>query len=157
VAGKKINALIQNASFSTSALPDSKQMTLTTEWKQYTYQFTVSKDEQMRPVVHLGLEKGVFFLDNFELGKAEDVSSSIPQLALKNNLSIFPNPTSGMFELKNGETYETLEVYDLSGRLMKKFDAKNTKQFDVSNLPNGVYQVAIWSKGAVATSKLVKM
>jgi hypothetical protein len=156
-AGKKVRALIQNAAFSTVAVPDVREMTLTTNWAQYTYQFTVTKDDLMRPVVHLGVQTGVYFLDNFELGKAEDVSSGVQQLTLKNDLLVVPNPTTGYFELRNGETYENLEVYDLTGRLMRKFKGTNANQFDVSDLPNGIYHLAIWSKGAVATTKLVKM
>ncbi len=157
VAGKKILALLQNSGFTTSAVPADRTMTLTTNWAQYTYSFTVTKDDVMRPAIHLGIEKGVYFLDNFELGKIEDITSGVKQLELKNNLVIAPNPTTGFFELKNGETYENLQVYDLTGRLMRQFKSDNSNQFDVSDLPKGMYQVVILSKGAVATTKLVKM
>lgn len=156
-AGKKINALLQNAGFSSSAVPEEKIMTLTTSWAQYTYTFKLTKDDVMRPAIHLGLEKGIYFLDNFSLGKVEDIVSGVKQLDLKNNLVIAPNPSTGFFELKNGETYENLSIYDLTGRLMRQFRSNNSNQFDVSDLPNGIYQAVITSNGAIATTKLVKM
>jgi uncharacterized membrane protein (Fun14 family) len=156
-AGKKINSLIQNSTYGTSAVPNEKQMTLTAAWAQYTYTFTVSKDDMMRPVVHMGLEKGTFFLDNFELGKTEDIISGINSVEVKSNLLIAPNPTTGVFEIKGSERFESVTIFDISGRLVQKFLGNDGNQYNVSDLPKGMYEVVAKSKNTLSVSKLVKM
>jgi Secretion system C-terminal sorting domain len=149
--------LIQNSTYGTSAVPNEKQMTLTAAWAQYTYTFTVSKDDMMRPVVHMGLEKGTFFLDNFELGKTEDIISGINSVEVKSNLLIAPNPTTGVFEIKGSERFESVTIFDISGRLVQKFLGNDGNQYNVSDLPKGMYEVVAKSKNTLSVSKLVKM
>jgi hypothetical protein len=156
-AGKKVNALVQNAAFGTVAVPNEKLMTLTAAWAQYTYTFTVSADDNLRPVVHMGLERGTFFLDNFELGKTEDIVSGVNSLNIRNDVSVVPNPTSGLFELKTSESFESVSIFDLSGRLVQKFSGNATNQYNVSDLAKGMYEVVAKSKAAISVSKLVKM
>jgi acylphosphatase len=155
-AGKKINSLVQNAAYGTVAVPNEKPMTLTAAWAQYTYTFTVTADDQLRPVVHMGLEKGTFYLDNFELGKTEDIVS-VKQIHVDNDLSVVPNPTTGFFEIKSTQVFENVSVFDISGRLMQKFTGNGANQYDVSNLPKGIYEVVAKSKDTLSVSKLVKM
>jgi hypothetical protein len=157
VAGKKINTLIQNAAFGTVAVPAEKTMTLTTEWAQYTYTFTVTADDMMKPAIHMGLEKGTFFLDNFEVGKTEDIISGINSVDVKNDLLIAPNPTTGVFEIKGSERFESVSIFDISGRLVQKFLGNDGNQYNVSDLPKGMYEVVAKSKNTLSVSKLVKM
>jgi DNA-directed RNA polymerase delta subunit len=156
-AGKKINALVQNAAYSTVAVPNQITMTLTAAWAQYTYTFTVSADDQMRPVVHMGLEKGTFFLDNFELGKTEDIISGVNQIPVRTDIVVAPNPTTGLFEIKSTERFESVNIFDISGRLISKFTGNDANQYNVSDLPKGIYEVVAKSKTALSVSKLVKM
>jgi hypothetical protein len=156
-AGKKINSLIQNAAYGTVAVPNEKQMTLTAAWAQYTYTFTVSADDMMRPVIHMGLEKGTFFLDNFELGKTEDIISGVNQIPVRNDIVVVPNPTTGLFEIKSTERFESVNIFDISGRLISKFTGNDANQYNVSDLPKGIYEVVAKSKSALSVSKLVKM
>ncbi len=156
-AGKKINALVQNAAYSTVAVPADKQMTLSTVWARYSYTFTVSADDMLRPVVHMGLEKGTFFLDNFELGKTEDFPSGVQQIPVHYDLSVVPNPTTGYFEIRSTDKFETVNIFDISGRLVQKFVGNAANQYDISNLPKGIYEVTAQSKTALSVSKLVKM
>jgi Carbohydrate binding domain/Secretion system C-terminal sorting domain len=74
----------------------------------------------------------------------------------KSTISVSPNPTTGAIVLKNAEGFESLDVYDLNGRLVRQFSNKAT-QLDISDLAKGVYQLAIKAKGVVSFEKLVKM
>ncbi len=156
-AGKKINSLLQNAGYTTVAVPVEKPMTLTTAWAQYTYTFTVTADDMLRPVIHMGLEKGTFWLDNFELGKTEDILNGVNTYNVKNDVAIAPNPTTGLFELKTTEQFEYINIFDISGRLMAKMSANAANQYNVSDLPKGIYEVVAASKNTLTVAKLVKM
>jgi hypothetical protein len=68
-----------------------------------------------------------------------------------------PNPTSGIFEIKNLENIENISIFDTNGRLTQQFDTPNSMTFDISNVPNGAYQVVIRAQGQVFVKELMKM
>lgn len=78
----------------------------------------------------------------------------------KSQTDIFPNPASNLVSLKWSETgIENITIFDLTGRaVMQKTIGKNREgvQFDVSNLPSGVYIVAFAKNDkTVSRQKLV--
>jgi hypothetical protein len=56
-----------------------------------------------------------------------------------NSILIYPNPTRDVLMIE-GVDSQTLRVYDLQGRLIKK---ENSTQVDVSNLAEGTYLLQI--------------
>jgi len=73
------------------------------------------------------------------------------------NLSLYPNPTSGNFNI-NGQVSK-VEVYSITGQLVKSFDSITSEnyQFDVNELRSGVYLVKTFdSNNSSKTMKLVK-
>jgi hypothetical protein len=55
------------------------------------------------------------------------------------------------------ENIENISLFDTNGRLIQQFDNPNTTSFDISTVPNGVYQVVIRAQGQVFVKELVKM
>lgn len=76
---------------------------------------------------------------------------------LSNTVSLYPNPTSGSFNIKGQVT--KLEVYSITGQLVKSFGniISEEYQYDINDLSNGVYLVkAIDSNNSSKTMKLIK-
>lgn len=78
-------------------------------------------------------------------------------------LNVFPNPTSGLLELRldlNRATELTAEVYDLTGRrMMTKSLGRQlslNEQLDFSSLPNGVYLLRLQAGDAARTVRVIK-
>jgi hypothetical protein len=71
-------------------------------------------------------------------------------------ISIFPNPTNGIFEVKNIENYEKLDIFDENGRLIRHFSNQKTTQFNISDLPQGIYEVTICKGENRASFKVIK-
>ncbi|GGG54260.1 M12 family metallo-peptidase [Epilithonimonas arachidiradicis] len=69
-----------------------------------------------------------------------------------------PNPVKNQFILKGIPNIVNVEVYDLSGKLLKKFDQKSLakKSFDVSKLKSGYYIVKIKTDKETISKKIVK-
>ncbi|MEY4904369.1 MAG: hypothetical protein RLZZ292_2184, partial [Bacteroidota bacterium] len=80
----------------------------------------------------------------------------VAQVGGKKEVTIYPNPTANFFELKNAENIESINVFDVNGRMVQSFSDVNATTFDVSNLPNGIYQVTVKTNGTLTTSKLIK-
>jgi hypothetical protein len=83
------------------------------------------------------------------------IKSNVAALA---GLSVYPNPTNGMFivELVNGLN-KTIEVSDVTGRTIVSANSSDDKiDMNLQTLANGIYYVTIRSNNAVEVMKIVK-
>ncbi|MCI5056153.1 MAG: T9SS type A sorting domain-containing protein [Flavobacteriales bacterium] len=78
--------------------------------------------------------------------------SSIQEL-VKSNISIYPNPSNGMFQLRNLTGSEDIFIYDASGRLAYQKQFSGDGYLDLRNLNNGIYKIQIIDEGQMIFSK----
>ncbi|MFT5015445.1 MAG: hypothetical protein ACJATN_001264 [Neolewinella sp.] len=79
------------------------------------------------------------------------------------SLSVYPNPTSGLLELRlnlKRATELSAEVYDLTGRKMLTKNLgqqlRLNEQLDFSSLPNGIYLLRLRAGDAARTIRVIK-
>lgn len=77
------------------------------------------------------------------------------------NYSVFPNPSDGRFTINNDDGLPRkfcVEIYDLSGRLIKKeyYENSISVNIDISDAPKGIYFTNIIVDGNKTTKKIVK-
>ncbi|MCK5339224.1 MAG: T9SS type A sorting domain-containing protein, partial [Bacteroidales bacterium] len=86
------------------------------------------------------------------------------EMFLEGSLSIFPNPCSGATHLRYSildTRYSIFELYSISGVLLKTLNTgvqqsgEHELEFDVSDLPGGLYFIRMQSGDSYAISKLV--
>jgi hypothetical protein len=88
----------------------------------------------------------------------QNTPSSVTSSLIKNNILIFPNPTSGTIELENHSNILKVEIYDMVGKLVStnNFNSINHK-IDVSRLQYGNYILKAYSKNnQYSISKFIK-
>ena len=76
-----------------------------------------------------------------------------------NSITLFPNPTTGLLTVTSSQDLITrVEICDLVGRAVVSslVEKENAVRMDVSELPNGVYIVKIYTETSFAVCKLVK-
>ena len=91
------------------------------------------------------------------LGNAQAETLSIDEKTLF-NFAVYPNPTTTNFSVNSNS--ESIEIYDLTGKLVKTFTGNFTKldTFNVSNLETGTYIIKVKSSNnQTQTAKLVKL
>ncbi|MFK7785568.1 MAG: T9SS type A sorting domain-containing protein, partial [Crocinitomicaceae bacterium] len=74
-------------------------------------------------------------------------------------ISIYPNPTDGLFYIDFDQLAELQEIYllDVSGKRIAQLDVKNLENgYDISSLPKGMYIVEIVLKQGTIHSKLLR-
>lgn len=71
-------------------------------------------------------------------------------------ISIYPNPSTGIFKIQTTENIERIEVFNLSGRIIKEMNP-NSIEMDLSKLPSGCYFLKFtFSSGDMLTNRIVK-
>lgn len=84
----------------------------------------------------------------------------IDEVDLANAISIFPNPATSEFFIKN-DAFINLKkavIYDVSGRQISEYDLSETsrvKSINIQNFSKGVYIVSIYSDNASISKKLI--
>jgi hypothetical protein len=74
-------------------------------------------------------------------------------------VSVYPNPATNYISVNKDEHLLEIAVFNLVGRKLKTFrDIKKDEQYDVSDLPNGMYLVQVIddNKKIVTTQRINK-
>ena len=100
---------------------------------------------------------------NKVIGPVKDVSltatTGVYEQLAKADIFVGPNPTSDFINIYLYQTEKaTIEITDITGKLIATQTIKNEAQFDVSKYSNGIYNVTIKNTQGevVKTSKVVK-
>ncbi|MFC5195701.1 DUF5074 domain-containing protein [Bizionia hallyeonensis] len=96
---------------------------------------------------------GGFDLD--AVGVINQVSLSIADTKLT-ELKIYPNPASSFFNIKGVNGVMDMDMYDITGKLVKQLKNTSLKTIDISSLKQGVYVVKITSQNKNGLYKLIK-
>jgi hypothetical protein len=74
-----------------------------------------------------------------------------------NNISLQPNPTAGITSFYSNNNAGTVSVLDATGRevLSETFTANARVKVDLSNQPNGIYQLKLKSEKDVFVKKII--
>jgi hypothetical protein len=73
-------------------------------------------------------------------------------------IDVFPNPTSDVIKWRCPEKVISIKVFDNSGKLMSTvaFKDGDDPEFDISHLPNGMYQIQFFSLSKIYNAKVTK-
>ncbi|HSI90305.1 MAG TPA: T9SS type A sorting domain-containing protein [Adhaeribacter sp.] len=75
---------------------------------------------------------------------------------LQSQISVYPNPSAGIFNVTAPNGKYTIEVADLTGRTILKQNANGTSaRLNLSEAAKGIYLMKITSEGSIATKRLV--
>ena len=74
-----------------------------------------------------------------------------------NSVSIYPNPTNSIINIKCDNTIKSLELFDVQGRiLITKMVNDYSDILDISNKANGIYFLKITFENGIKIEKLIK-
>ncbi|MBP5527439.1 MAG: T9SS type A sorting domain-containing protein [Bacteroidales bacterium] len=79
-------------------------------------------------------------------------SEGVPDLSAYQRITVHPNPTTGSVQLS--EQADEVRVYDLQGREVIRL--KDVQQFDLGQLPQGVYTLRISTPQGTAALRLIR-
>lgn len=89
-----------------------------------------------------------------------EITAVLSSNSSENEIKIYPNPTTGSISVitSSVNTSHTIEVMDLSGRVVKRLvTSQNESQLNLSNLEGGLFFVRIDDGVNVTTKKIVKL
>ena len=102
-----------------------------------------------------------WYLDDIVIYNCERPLSVDEFDTLNSNISVFPNPSNGLFTMKKTQSIElsNAEIHDINGRFIKQIDLTNmsqTQDIDITNLSTGIYFMTVRSLQSKTVIKIVK-
>jgi hypothetical protein len=71
-------------------------------------------------------------------------------------LSIYPNPTTGLLHINAAQQISSLQVIDAQGRLITTLSDSNITSLDLAELPAGLYTLKLFSATDMVIKKVIK-
>ncbi len=71
-----------------------------------------------------------------------------------NNITIIPNPNSGLFSIETSMPIKSIQLYDINGKIVYSNNTTNNNQVDASHLTNGIYFIKIESDSNIIYKKI---
>lgn len=85
---------------------------------------------------------------------------SVQSYSKNNEFTVYPNPSSGIYNLLFNESYDELKqinVFDYTGRIVFKSETvSNYFYLDICKQPNGIYFIEINVEGIITRKKIIK-
>jgi hypothetical protein len=98
------------------------------------------------------------FIDDLHF-KSQPVISRIIKMPYNNNLSFYPNPTSGKLEIPDvGFDVQRMEIYDVQGKkvyVSSNFKRQVIYEIDLFHIAKGVYVIKVYGRANIRTEKIV--
>lgn len=71
------------------------------------------------------------------------------------NLSVYPNPTNDILNIKVDEALSSIDIMDITGKVVKTFPA-NSAQLNIAELENGIYFLELANESNKSVVKVIK-
>ena len=84
--------------------------------------------------------------------KSDYVLTDLENEKLKKSISIFPNPSRGIFNLS--EKVKNVIIYSIDGKIIKSIN--NTNSINLKEYKSGYYLIQIFDKNRIERHKLIK-
>lgn len=128
-------------------------ITATVVGRQYMYYHSSQKFPIL--TVNYNRTSGSFSSFTADILVNNAVITGIKDDLIKNNLTVYPNPTTGLFTVKSlvNNSDSSLEIINLLGETVYSENIHSSNQtLDIQHLPNGIYILRIGS----VTKKIIK-
>lgn len=87
--------------------------------------------------------------------KFSPVTTGLSSTASRGNISVYPNPTTGMLNIRTaGEVIRETRLFDITGQLV--LQSGNTTSIDISHVSRGLYLLHIITENGVVTERVVR-
>jgi hypothetical protein len=142
------------ANFGTSTLPLIRKVSRTGWWYNFfdgdsVYFNSTSDTVQLKPGKYL-------LLTDVKLEKPNlEISTKMEEIVENEELTIFPNPTSGFINIRSGFTVTGYEVTDIMGRKLVKGDSIVDGEIWIGTLTPGTYYLTLSSAKGLVTKKII--
>ncbi|MEY5047235.1 MAG: hypothetical protein RLZZ175_594 [Bacteroidota bacterium] len=85
-----------------------------------------------------------------------NVTNSIDEEIVNDQIKVYPNPNEGKFTLEFNQVNVELKIFNIFSELIYSTEILDTKnEFDLSHYPNGIYLISLKSDKGTSYSKIV--
>ena len=125
----------------------------------FVFSFTMTNptDPEARLVFDLGKSTTGVTISEIKVEELNFVITAIGEQIVSPKVAFYPNPVSSILNVNASKQFQSLELYDLSGRVMARFDVNSTAtMINMAGFANGIYLLRLTGKGLDSMIKIIK-
>lgn len=127
------------------------ELTITDAWTEFAMDIpSTFGDEITRLYITLGGE--AILIDDFRIG--EKIITDIED-EIHSTFDIYPNPSKGMIYINTDKSILSCEIFDISGKLIKKYNTIENNSLDLTDMNNGVYIIKTHTESGIQNNRLI--
>ena len=84
----------------------------------------------------------------------ENATLSVDSIFIEDQVYLYPNPANNFVYIKSKSDINTINIYDVTGKLVKIFK-QNENKYDISNFTSGIYLIKMIQNEIIYTKKLI--
>lgn len=125
------------------------------QWHEYTYNLDAYNGQNVHIAIQcVSQDRFGFAVDDFKVTTTGTLATSEVSKVSSSSVSVFPNPTTDVLNIKSKDKVNSIEIYDISGR---KVSAELVgDKVNVRHLNPGSYIINIETKAGKTTEKFIK-
>jgi len=99
--------------------------------------------------------EGLYYTKSNQVWKFDINSLSTQSLSDDAAFSVYPNPSSDVIYFKSDDAIDSINIYDVSGKLV--MNCNPSQSVNISILNSGIYFVKASLNGKTVTKKIIKI
>jgi hypothetical protein len=98
--------------------------------------------------------KNPSFCEKITIGNIENPDNSVAEAGILGAMQIYPNPVNDQLKIRNAAEAVSVEIYSITGQLIKTTEVVGDADIDMSNVANGIYFVKMRNGNHIRTEKI---
>jgi len=134
-------------------------ISISTDEASFVFSFTMTNpsDPAARLVFDLGKNTNGVILSEVKVEELQFVVTAIHELELIPKITLYPNPVISALNIEELGRYRLVEIFDLNGRPMARFDVKpSSSTINLEGIPKGIYLIRFTGNGLELIDKIAK-
>lgn len=129
----------------------SSRPTSQTDWTKRVFTFSAPLTGKYLTIKNKGIFRSWNFIDNFEISEVTNTENHLSD----ESINMYPNPSSGSFNLSIPASVIEILVYNVIGELIESKKTLGSTDVKIEIMTNGVYLINILTDKQLITKKIV--
>ncbi len=86
----------------------------------------------------------------------KEIITGTEEIKNRETISVFPNPTEGVFSIKNIDRETAYKIIDINGKVIKRGVIRKSKEINIGEFSKGIYFIELENESMLIVRKIIR-